>query len=116
MLEHLAHVVARRKVAARTAQDDQTDGLGLARDGIGVHLESFEHVFAQGIQFLGAIQRERRRATVILPADQIVHTEVPPFDSTSRRRAPETEPPCRNNGWPQPAPNSTLPFDRFPRR
>lgn len=69
VLEHLAHVVARGKIAARTTQNDEADGFGLARNGVGVLFQRLEHILVERVQLLRAIQRERRCAAAILPAD-----------------------------------------------
>ena len=103
VLENLVHVVARGEIHARAAQHDDTDFLRLARNGIDVLVQRLEHILGQRIEFLRTIQRESRDPAAIFPPDQMVHSEAPPYDSTSRRRAPETAPRCRNIGWLGPA-------------
>ena len=66
---------------------------------VDVLVQRLEHLLGQRIELLRAIERQRRRAAAILPPDQIAHSEAPPYDSTIRRRAPETTPPYRHNGW-----------------
>src|ERR1700676_410179 len=107
VLQHLLHVIACGEISARTAQDHQSNGSGLARDGIDMRLERLEHVLGKRIEFFGAIQGQRCRAAVILPSDQFAHNEAPLYDSTTRRRAPETMPPYRRSDSPGPAPMPT---------
>src|SRR6202035_2598154 len=104
LLENLIHIVARREIGAGTAQNDETDFARLARNGIHVFCERFEHVLRQRIQLLGAIQRQRRHTAAILPSDQIAHSETPRYGSTIRRRAPARGRPYRKNDWLRPGP------------
>ena len=43
--------------------------LGLARNRIDVLFQRLEHVLGQRIEFLGTIQRQRRRTAAIFPSD-----------------------------------------------
>ena len=69
VLEDLCHVVARREVRARTAQDHQTDFFGLAPDRIYMLLQVLEDVFRKGIEFLGPVQYQGRSTATIFPSD-----------------------------------------------
>src|ERR1700722_8261956 len=113
MFEDFMHVVACRKGGARATQYDEADGAGLPRERVDMVVKRLEHIFGQGIQLLRAVEPQRRRAAVIFPAHQIVHSEDLPCDSTIRRRATGTGLPCPKSDWPGPAPKPAPPAGRI---
>ena len=66
--EDLVHVIARRKIGAGAAQDHEADLLRFARNGAHVLAQRFEHVLRERIEFIGAIERQRRHTAAVFPS------------------------------------------------
>ena len=116
LLEHFAHVISRREIGARAAQDDQADALRLSGNVVQVHIQRLEHILRERVQFLGTVEGQGRHPAVILPSDQFAHSGAPRYGSTNRRPVPETGRRCRNSGWLRPGPMPTRLADNSVRR
>src|SRR5579863_8171901 len=78
LAQHLAHVVTGGEVAAGTAQDHQTYGLGLALERIDMLLQRLDELFRESIEPLGAVEGEDRGARMILPQYELAHRTATP--------------------------------------